>query len=187
MGIRTVLNNLDTKAMRRIAIIGCGGAGKSTLARNLGEITNLPVYHLDSLYWQSGWVETPADQWNQTMLDLVARDAWIIDGNYGSAMDIRFERADIVIYLDYFTLTCLWHVIKRRIKYHGRTRPDMTEGCPEKIDLEFIRWIISFRRKRRPGIIEKLHGLSDTRIFLLQDPGTVANFLMKIKSDIEQI
>lgn len=68
--------------MRRVLVIGCGGAGKSTLARQLGEATGLPVIHLDAHYWRPGWVETPKETWRAAVDELIAADAWIMDGNY---------------------------------------------------------------------------------------------------------
>lgn len=84
--------------MRRIAVIGCGGAGKTTLSRELGEILKLPVYHLDSFFWNPGWVPTPPEEWRRIQEELVSRDEWIMDGDYGGTLDIRFGRADTIIF-----------------------------------------------------------------------------------------
>lgn len=94
--------------MEKIAIIVAGGTGKSTLARELGEILKLPVYHLDTLYWKPGWVSTPTEEWEQVMVNLVSKDKWIIDGNYGKSIDIRLKKADTVIFLDYPTYISLF-------------------------------------------------------------------------------
>lgn len=115
-------------------IIGCGGSGKSTLATRLGEKLSLPVHHLDRLFWQWGWKELPKDEWRKTQEKLCAEPEWIIDGNYAGTMDVRFVAADTIIYLDVSTLTCLLGAIKRFVCFYGRTRPDMTEGCPERLE-----------------------------------------------------
>ncbi|WP_337956063.1 hypothetical protein [Alicyclobacillus herbarius] len=127
--------------MKRIAIIGSPGAGKSTFACRLGDITGIEVFHLDRLFWHPGWVEMPRPEWMELQRKLVQRPSWIIDGNYGSTMDIRIQAADTVIFLDVPRRVCLWRVMKRVIRYHGQTRPDMGAHCPEKIDLEFFRYI----------------------------------------------
>ena len=78
---------------KRILILGCGGAGKSTLARRLGAATGLPVVHLDGLYWQPGWVAMERAAWRRTVENEIAKDAWIIDGNFGSSLELRLSRA----------------------------------------------------------------------------------------------
>ncbi|QQE80495.1 DNA topology modulation protein [Alicyclobacillus sp. SO9] len=143
--------------MNRIAIIGSPGAGKSTFARLLGDLTGIEVFHLDGLFWNPGWVETPRAAWIQLQEKLVQRPSWIIDGNYGSTMDIRIQAADTVIFLDFPRYICLWRAIKRAVQFRGKTRPDMGEGCAEKIDLEFIQYIWGFRRREDDKINRRLN------------------------------
>lgn len=142
--------------MEKIIIIGCGGAGKSTLARKLGEVLNIKVYHLDALYWKPGWVMTEIDEWKTLIKHMIEKETWILDGNYSSTMDMRAQAADSIIFLDYSASRCLYGVVKRRIMYHSRTRPDMNEGCPERLDWEFIKWVAQYKRKKAPGILSKL-------------------------------
>ncbi|MFZ9683488.1 MAG: DNA topology modulation protein, partial [Cephaloticoccus sp.] len=149
--------------MQRIIIIGCGGAGKSTLARELGARLGLPVHHLDRLFWRSGWVPTPRDEWAQIQTQLCAAPAWIIEGNYGGTMDIRLAACDTVIFLDYARHVCVWRMLRRWWQYRDRSRPDMTEGCPERLNFEFFLWIWRFRRRSRPRIEGKLVGLAPTK------------------------
>jgi adenylate kinase family enzyme len=142
--------------VKRIAIIGSPGAGKSTFARRLGEITGIEVFHLDRLFWKPGWVATPRSDWIALQQRLVQNESWIIDGNYGATMDIRIQAADTVIFLDFPRRVCLWRVAKRVYRYRGQTRPDMAEGCPEKIDLEFFRYIWGFRKREQEKILQRL-------------------------------
>lgn len=132
--------------MERVMIIGCGGAGKSTLARQLGEVTGLPVVHLDKLFWKSGWVESSKAEIDEKIRQAAACPRWIMDGNYNRTLEQRLERADTVIYLDFPRMVCLWGVFKRLLTNLGKVRPDMPEGCPEKVDLEFLRWIWNFNK-----------------------------------------
>lgn len=164
--------------MEKILIIGSCGAGKSTFARRLGAILKLEVIHLDSLYWSSGWVETPKDRWRTTVEELLKRDSWIIDGNYGGTLDIRLKACDGVIFLDVPRLTCLWRVLKRVALYSEGSRPDMAAGCPEKVDWEFIKFIWDYPRKRKPAIIEKLkfHSQSKT-VIILKSQAEIESFL----------
>lgn len=171
--------------MNKVAIIGCGGAGKSHLARRLGDILGLPVIHLDAIFWHPGWVRTPKDEWQRTVETLVRREDWIMDGNYGGTIDIRLAAADTIIFLDFPRLLCLQRVIGRQFRYGGRSRPDLAEGCVERIkpDREFFSWIWNYRHARRPGILEKLVSLSDKNVFILRRPRDVERFLKTCAAD----
>lgn len=167
--------------MRRVAIIGSGGAGKSTLARTLGEILGLPVIHLDKEYWKPGWIEPPKDEWQRTVEALVKREEWIIDGNFGGTMEIRLAAADTVIFLDFPSTICLRRVIKRRLMHWNTTRSDMGEGCKEKIDLEFLGWVWNFRKTTKPEIEKRLLKVDKSvRIVRLRTPGETKAFLAEV-------
>jgi adenylate kinase family enzyme len=125
--------------VKKILIIGSGGAGKSTLACELGTILGLEVIHLDAWYWNPGWVETPKAEWQNIIQDLTLRESWIMDGNYGGTLDVRLSVADTVIFLDFPRLLCLSRVIKRRFIYAGQSRPDMASDCPERLKQFAIR------------------------------------------------
>jgi adenylate kinase family enzyme len=164
--------------MKKILIIGSGGAGKSTFAQRLGPIVKLEVIHLDSLYWNSGWVEMPKDRWRTTVEELLERDSWIIDGNYGGTLDIRLEACDAVIFLDIPRLICLWRVLKRAALYRKEQRPDMAAGCPEKVSWEFVKYIWDYPRKRKPAILEKLKFYSRSKtVAILKSQREIENFL----------
>lgn len=166
---------------KRIIIIGCSGSGKSTLATRLSKKLNLPVHHLDRIFWQPGWVSMPREQFRAIQNDLVSSDAWIIDGNYDHTLDLRLATCDMVIFLDMPRETCLWNVLKRRVIYHGKTRPDLNEGCPEKIDAEFLRWIWRFNQDIRPGMVVKLNRLDqDRQVVILKSHKQVKHFLNSI-------
>src|SRR6185503_15715699 len=103
--------------MRRVIVIGSGGAGKSTFSRRLADLSGLRVVHLDALYWQPGWEPMPDADWDRVMEDLVAGDNWIIDGNYGRTLSRRVAAADTIIFLDLPRLVCLWRLVRRRFQY----------------------------------------------------------------------
>lgn len=127
--------------MRRVAIIDCWGSGKSTLAPQLVARLGLPVHHLDRLSWRAGWREMPNEEWAALQRELCAQPEWIMDGNYGGTMGVRLAAADMIIFLDYPTATCLSGAICRWLRCRGRTRPEMTEDCPERLDWGYLRWI----------------------------------------------
>ena len=132
--------------MKRIMVIGCCGAGKSTFSKALNEKLQLPLIHLDQHYWQPNWVETKPDIWKNKVEQLVQNDEWIIDGNYGGTMDLRLARADTVIYLDISTPKAIYRILKRSIAHLGKTRPDMPHNCPERISWQFIVYVANFNK-----------------------------------------
>ena len=145
---------------QRICVIGCGGTGKSTLSRLLGERLGLPVFHLDAVIWQPGWVLPSRDEMIALQEGIADGERWVIDGNWGSTMPVRLSRADTIIWLDYPTRTAVWGVLKRLAYWRGRWRPDMAEGCVEGFDWEFLRYVIEFRVKHRQRIVDNIeaHG-----------------------------
>lgn len=135
--------------MNRIAIVGCGGAGKTVLAHRLATLLNLPVTNLDAVYYDERWNPKPKDEFAALQRDLTATDRWIIDGNHASTLHIRVERADTVIFLDLPASTCLWGIAQRRWRYRGGQHPD---GVYDRITVSFIRYVIGYRKKMRPRI-----------------------------------
>ncbi len=162
-------------------MIGSAGAGKTTFSRELGARTGLPVVHLDRLYWRPGWTPTPAAEWEPAVREVVARDRWVIDGNYGGTLALRLERADTAILLDVPRRTCLRRVLVRGVRGLGRTRPDVGPGCPERLvpDLEFLRWVWSYPRDVRPRMLARLAGFERAggRVAVLRGPAEAQAFL----------
>jgi adenylate kinase family enzyme len=168
--------------MRRVLVIGSGGAGKSTFAARLAQRTGLPLVHLDAQYWQPGWVEPAPEVWTDTLARLISGERWIMDGNYGGSLERRLAASDTVIFLDMPRWLCLWRVVLRRLRFHGRTRQDMTPGCPERLSWAFVAWILSYPRQRRPRILEQLSRLrSDQRAVRLRSTAQVEQFLNQQK------
>ena len=163
--------------MKRIVIIGCGGAGKSTLARQLGEKLNLPVVHLDKIFWKPGWVEMDKEEFDARIRAEMDKETWIIDGNYNRTMPERIQRSDTVIYLDFSRMTCLWGVIKRNLTNRGKVRPDMGEGCPEKIDIEFLKWVWNYNRDKRERNYRLLNEATHAQTIVLKNRRMVKRFL----------
>ena len=128
----------------KIAIIGYSGSGKSTLARKLAEEYNLPVLHFDRVQFRPNWEIRPqASKEIMTKVFLDLHDAWVIDGNYSKLYyPRRMEEADVIVVMLFNRWRCLWRVTKRYLKYKNKTRPDMGPGCKEKLDWEFVKWIL---------------------------------------------
>jgi adenylate kinase family enzyme len=130
--------------MRRVAVIGSGGSGKSVFARQLAGRLAVPVVHLDRLFWRPGWVETPEDEWRAAQREMVRAEAWVIEGNHASTLDVRLAAADTIVMLDLGRVLCLWRVVRRSISYRRRERPDRAPGCPERLNRDFLRWVWRF-------------------------------------------
>jgi adenylate kinase family enzyme len=166
------------REMRRVAVIGCPGAGKSTFARRLGSRTGLPVIHLDEHFWRPGWEPTPDDEWNDVVRDLAAGDEWIIDGNYTRTIDVRARAADTVVLLDYPALGCVARALRRSVTQFGKEV--QARGCPERVDPQFLRWIAGFRRHVRPRVLEAIATAApDVKVHILEGPKEADWFLAR--------
>ena len=164
--------------MERVIIIGCGGAGKSTLARILGQKTGLPVVHLDQIFWSPGsWQHLEWEAFDALLLQEFAKSRWIIDRNYNRTMPMRMERCDTVLYLDYNRFVCLAGWLKRVIANWGRSRPDMGPDCGEWLDPEFAKWIWNFNRKHRKKYHEMLAQQEDKDIHIFKNRRQLKRFL----------
>ena len=166
--------------MERIMIIGCGGAGKSTLARQLGAKLNLPVVHLDKLFWRPGWEQISREEFDRHHREALAQEKWIIDGNYDRTMGERAKYCDTIIYLDFSRAACMMGVAKRVLTSYGRVRPDMAEGCPERFDLEFIKWIWDFNKNNREKTYRLLNETEGKETIVLKNRRAVRLFLKSL-------
>lgn len=161
--------------MNRVLIIGPCGSGKSTLARELAPRLGLPLVHMDQLGWQAGWVETGKAELAARVADAVAQDKWLIEGNYGSVLAPRLERADTVIYLDFPIRLCLWRLARRIWSHRGRARPDMPEGCPERFDAAFFWYVMNWNTGPRVRTEAKLKGYTGNLV-RLRSPDALAQW-----------
>ena len=146
----------------KIAIIGYSGSGKSTLARQLAEKYNIPVLHFDRVQFLPGWeIRSTEEKAAMTKAFLDANESWIMDGNYSKlSYGRRMEEADVIIMLLFNKISCLYRVARRYLTYKNTTRPDMGEGCNEKLDREFIKWILrdgrtKESRERYQGVLNQ--------------------------------
>jgi adenylate kinase family enzyme len=171
--------------MRKVMVIGSSGAGKSTFSQRLGAILNLEVVHLDSIHWRPGWVKPEKAVWVRIQEELIAKNSWILDGNYGSTLEIRMRACDTVVYLAFPRMLCLYRVTKRWLQYRGRSRVDLNPGCVEHMpDWEFISWIWEFPKKKAPGVLALLEKYREGRqVIVLKSPRELERFLMRVKEE----
>lgn len=166
--------------MERVLIIGCGGAGKSTLARQLGEKLNLPVVHLDSIFWLPGWVEMEKNEFDARIRTEMAKETWILDGNYNRTLPERIARCDTIIYLDFSRTACLYGIFKRLLTNIGKTRPDMGAGCKEKVDWDFVKWVWNFNKHKREKYYRLLNEAEGVETIVLKNRRMVRRFLTSL-------
>lgn len=143
--------------MERIAVIGCGGAGKTTLSRRIGAALGIPVTHVDGEYWhevEGRRVESTPERWRERHRELIARERWVLDGMKLGVLPERLAAADAVVFLDLPTAACLWGIACRRLRFRGRSHPEL--GIYDRISWEFVTWILGFRRRQRPRILALL-------------------------------
>ena len=166
--------------MERILIIGCGGSGKTTLARTLGEKLDLPVVHLDKLWWTDNWQTVTRDAFDAALAVELEKPRWIIDGDYSRTMPRRLEHCDTVIYLDYSTWACFWGAIKRILTYYGRSRPDMGGNCPERFDWEFLKWVLNYNKENRQRNYGWLNSADHAETYAFKNRRQLKKFLSQL-------
>jgi len=141
--------------MQRIAIIGCGGSGKTTIGRQLADQIGAEITHLDTVYYDDQWNKMAPEKFAALQEELVAADRWVIDGNYAGTLPIRLKRADTVIFLDLPALTCLWGITQRRWKYRGGQHDN--SGVYDRINWGFIKYIWGYRKAMAPRVRELIN------------------------------
>ena len=170
--------------MRWVMIVGGPGSGKSTLARALGAKTGLPVHHIDHIHWMPDWVERPAAEKARLCHEVHLRESWIFEGGHSASWPERIARADTLIWLDLPVWLRQWRVIRRAIRYRGRNRPDLPEGCVEgfhRETLAFYRFIWESRRRTRARLAAIFADPPpDTRLARLAHPRAVDDFLARL-------
>ena len=162
--------------VRHIALLGSAGAGKSWLARELAKSLDLPVIHLDRLYWKPGWVATPDPEWDALQRREVERESWIADGLQEGRISpgIWLDAADTIVFLDFAPLSCMWRVVKRRLD--GTPGPEMPADCRPapfyRALPKFLRFLWVYRTNVRPQVLADLarrKGQQDVEVLRTED------------------
>lgn len=172
-------------AFKRIMIIGQPGSGKSTLAARLGGVTGLPVYHIDKeVHWLPNWVERDRTEKSRLCAEIHALDEWIFEGGHSSTWNERLARADTLIWLDAPLWLRYWRVVKRRIEYDEKSRPDLPEDCPEQLNWEFTHFIWCTRNTSRNSMVRIYKQVpADKRKYQLTKPDQVEHFLTQMREE----
>lgn len=162
--------------MKRVIVIGCPGSGKSTFSRALREITDLPLVYLDQLYWNADRTIVDKPVFRARLAEAMAGDRWIIDGNYGSTMEMRMQAADTVFFLDYPVEVCIEGVRARM----GKPREDIPWVETEE-DGEFIDFIRTYRTDSRPKVLALLEQYTDKNVIVFHDRAEADGYLSDLR------
>ena len=170
--------------MRKVLVIGCPGSGKSTFSTALHQITDLPLVHLDMLYWNADKTIVEKPVFRERLTHALAQDTWIIDGNYASTMELRMQHCDTVIFLDYPTELCLEGILSRC----GKLRPDMPWTEPQQEpDAEFVETVKTYTQRHRPVVLALLDKYADKTIHIFRSRQEADAFLSDLRQDIRLI
>lgn len=171
--------------MERVVVTGPAGAGKSELARRLGDRLGLPVLHLDTLFWKPGWEPTPQEEWEALQRRELAAEAWIADAQYDDVLPDWVRVADAVVLVEASPVRCLWRLGRRRLNRAGSAgMPSGTQpGAVHRALLKFLRnqWVYR-RRVRRELLAELSRARNGRRVFLVRRDAEAAAFLRDVDS-----
>ena len=166
--------------MKRVLVIGCPCAGKTTFARKLAQQTGLPLLHLDTLFWRDGWQTVGQAEFDRLLQAELEKAQWIIDGNFSRTLPMRLSYCDTVIFLDVKRYQCMYRAFKRVFANYGKSREDMGGYCPEKLDREkwrFFKSIWQFKKEGRPKVYERLKAAPHAQVIVLKTNRDVRVFL----------
>lgn len=161
---------------QKAIIIGCPGAGKSTFARILSDKTHLPLYYLDMLWHKSDRTTVDRTIFDQKLKEIVVKDKWIIDGNYGRTLEMRIQACETIFLLDFPVEECLAGAESRI----GKQRVDMP-WIETEFDEEFRQWIVDFPKNELPIVYKLLDRYkSEKSIYIFHARADIDDYLLKM-------
>lgn len=171
----------------KIAVLGYSGSGKSTTTKYLGELFHIPFLYMDTAYWAENWQERDREEALALVSEFMKKDDWIMDGNYSSLLQKeRLEQADYIIYMAFSRWVCLWRVLKRYLQNRNKSRESIAEGCIEKIDLEFIWWVLyAGRTKKKKKKYKEMVERYRDKVIVLKNQRQLDEFLNNISAYIK--
>lgn len=166
--------------MQKILIIGSNGAGKSTFSYALAEKLNLPLIHIDQIYWRGRWEVTPRDEFERAVVGEAQKEKWIIEGNNIKSLEQRLEYADTVFWFEFPPLFCIFNIFKREWHYRGKVRPDMPDECVSKLRLSFLRYAWHFNKNNHTRINQMLRHYTHVKVIRFTRRRQVRKYLKSI-------
>jgi hypothetical protein len=162
--------------MKKVIIIGCCGSGKSTFARQLHACTGIPLFHLDQLNWNADKTTVEKEVFLKRVQDVIQKDSWIIDGNYGSSIEMRMQACDTVFFLDYSIDVCIQGIHERV----GKVRTDMP-WVENEVDEDLIEFVKNYEREDRPEVLNLLSKYKGKEIHLFRTRKDAKTYLELLK------
>lgn len=163
------------KIGQKIIVIGCSGSGKSTLSKELRDITELPLFHLDNIWWKPDKSHISREEFDQKLDEILLTDRWIIDGDYSRTYEMRFQACDTIIFLDYPFDVCM-NGIKGRI---GKNRTDIP-WTEQALDPELVKLVERYETDNRPVILSLLEKYSDVNSFVFRSRHEAAEWMRRL-------
>lgn len=160
---------------RRIAIVGIGGSGKTTLSREIAKKAGLPLFHIDQIIWKGEWIEVPEEEYLVKHKELIEKDEWVIEGFLDDKMNERVIIADLVIHLDYSGLLSGYRFVKRWFKHRNHSRPEFPVEATEKLNLRIFLGVL--RRFERKYIIDALKFVDRRKVVTIKNPKQLEAYL----------
>ena len=165
---------------KKIAVIGAPGTGKTTLAKKISKIYNIPVTHIDGIHHLQNWEIRDKKERDKIILEIVEKERWIIDGTYKSTLKTRLEKADLIIWLDFSTFAQIKGVMERYLKNKGAEKPEIP-GCKEKMDKEFLTYVLKYNKNKRKIILENLENIDKEKVLIFKNRNQVNKWVRKQK------
>lgn len=164
----------------RISIVGGSGTGKSTLCDILAKKLNLPAIHLDAINFEANWVEIDKNKRDKIINERANEDKWIIDGNYSKTLKERFDRADLIIWLDYSTYAQVKGIFNRILKNYGKEKTEIPGG-KERFNFTFFKYVITYNKKKRHIIVDSLNGIPEDKVLIFKKRKALNKWLEELR------
>lgn len=164
----------------RISIVGGPGTGKTTLGNILSKIFEIPVLHIDGLFYEANWVESDKNVRDKKILEFANKEKWIIDGNYSSTLKQRIDKADLIIFLDYSNVARMKGILQRYMKYRGREREEIP-GCNERLDYTFLKYTWNFNKNKRSNLVSIINSTDQSKILTFKNRNKLNKWLKKVE------
>ena len=171
--------------IKKITIFGGPGSGKTRLSKSLGELFDIPVYHIDSFQFESNGKPVKKEKRDEKILNVVKKDEWIIEGVYKSTLEERIKNSDLIIFLDFKTKDLIYGVFQRYIKakISGEKEKEEIPGCKENIDFEFLKYVFSFNKNKREQIYQIINNNPEKKVVILNDRDSTDKYVSLLKME----
>ena len=177
--------DFSTMDFSRVAVVGSAGSGKTTFSKAVANLFNRQVTHLDKILWGPNWTELTNEQHVQILEPIVNQPSWIIDGMWSKTLNMRYKNATLVIFLDYKPALCAWRAFWRSVKHGGKQRDDLADGCLERIDPNFYKYILNFRKGCRLKVVQAQQDHPNVPIVIFTHPKQAQAFLKQLQAHIQ--